>query len=292
MNKSFLGKRIVFILLLYYTALSSQYVTINNNSDVPVTVKNNEQETIIKSGDKKDFSVLLNRISISGTQDLDRTLTLYLEPSENLILTVKKDNTIKYTGDQAHINEYLNDKLNVATYGKMKDYLKVSEKKDLNPLTINSELFLTEILKKVNLKNIIVTTEDNNSTKKIKNHIKYNWLFTIFSSVINIKDKNFTQKAINYYYKKYIESDIKQYTCNDVYEYNVMEILIKNKDIINETFPIYPIVEHTDSDNINQYLPKKCQKYYFIKKYRYMNHINDSQKNYYEKVLNEKFNDQ
>jgi hypothetical protein len=285
-------KRIFYILLFYYSALSSQKLTIINNSAGSVTIKNSKSEVILKSGNKKELSDVTERISINGTQYLDRFLTIYLEPVEKLIITIKKDNTIAYTGDQADINEYLNEKLNVDTFGKMKDYLKVSEKKDLNPLKINSELFLTDVLKKVNLKNVIFSTEDNSTTKKIKNHIKYNWLYTIFSTVTSLKDKNFTKQVINYYYKKYIDSDITEYNCNGVFPYNVMVILAKNKDIVPVKLPIYPIVEHTDSDSINQYLPRSCQKFYFLDKYRYLDHINDPQKNYYEKVLNEKFNDQ
>lgn len=292
MKQLFLGKRIVYILLLCYSALSSQQLTIINNNAGSVTIKNSKQEVILKNGNKKEFSDVTNRISINGIQDLDRSLTIYLEPTEKLILTVNEDKTISYTGDQANINEYLNEKLNVDTFGKMKDYLKASEKKDLSPLKITSELFLADVLKKVNLTNIIISSKDNNSTKKIKNHIKYNWLYTIFSSVNSMKDKNFTGQVISYYYKKYIDADIAQYSCNSLFSYNVMVILIKNKDIISGKFPMYPIVEHTDSDSINQYLPVSCQKFYFIDKYRYLNHINDPQKNYYEKVLNEKFIDQ
>ncbi|MDR4893681.1 MULTISPECIES: hypothetical protein [unclassified Chryseobacterium] len=290
MKQSFLGKRIFCILLFSYSVLSSQKITIINNNTGSVTIKNNKTEVILKEGNKKEFSGIVNKISIKGTQDLDRSLTIYLEPTEKLILTIK-NNTIVYQGDQAAINEYLNEKLNVDTYGKMKDYLQASEKKSLSPLKINSELFLTNILKKVNLKSIIISSEDTNSTKKIKTHIKYNWLYTIFSSVISLKDKNFSKEVINYYYQKYIESDITEFSCNGAFQYNVMEILIKNKDIVSAHFPMYTIVEHSDSDNINQYLPKTCQKYFFFNKYRYFEHINDPQKDYYEKVLNEKFTD-
>lgn len=292
MKQSFLGKRIVFILLLYYSALSSQKLTIINNQTESITIKNSKEEVIIKGGNKREFSNVVNRVSINGTQDLDRLLTLYLEPNEKLIITVQKDNKIAYTGDQANVNEYLNEKLNVDTFGKMKDYLKASEKKNLGSLKITSELFLADVLKKVNLSSIVSSSEDSDLTKKIKNHIKYNWLYTVFSAIISLKDKNFTSQVITYYYKKYIDSDITQYSCNGVFPYNVMVILVKNKDAVPAQFPIYAIVEPTDSDSINQYLPRSCQKFYFLEKYRYLNHINDPKKDYYEKVLNEKFNDQ
>lgn len=292
MKQSFLGKRIVFILLLYYSALSSQKLTIINNQAEAITIRISKEEVIIKGGNKKEFSNVGNRVSINGTQDLDRSLTTYLEPNEKLIITVQKDNTIAYTGDRANVNEYLNEKLNVDTFGKMKDYLKVSEKKNLVSLKITSELFLTEVLKKINLSSIDFSPEDTDLTKKIKNHIKYNWLYTLFSTVISLKDKNFTSQVITYYYKKYIDSDIKNYSCNGFFQYNVMVILVKNKDVVPAKFPIYSIVEPTDSDSINQYLSRTCQKFYFLDKYRYLNHINDPKKSYYEKVLNEKFNDQ
>lgn len=53
-----------------------------------------------------------------------------------------------------------------------------------------------------------------------------------------------------------------------------------------------PIVEHTDDDNLNKYLPQNCQKQYFQEKYNYLEHINGHNKGYYKKVLREKFNEE
>ena len=48
---------------------------------------------------------------------------------------------------------------------------------------------------------IISADTENNSVKKMKNYIKYNWLNTIFSAVNSTENKNFSQEAIDYYYK-------------------------------------------------------------------------------------------
>ncbi|MCT2562991.1 hypothetical protein [Chryseobacterium herbae] len=223
---------------------------------------------------------------------MNRSILIFLEPTEKLTITLKQGNIISYSGDQADTHEYLNQKLNVETFGKMRDYLNTINKKNIGELKNTSEIFLSSILKKVKLSAVLVSPEDKSSTKKLKNHIKYNWLYTLLTTVNSRKDKAFTQQALNYYYKKYIESDIAQYSCNSAYQYNVIEILAKNKELLQVEFPTYPIVEHTDSDAINQYMPQNCQRLYFQKEYDYLEHINDPGQDYYKKVLTEKFKEQ
>ncbi|SDI62970.1 hypothetical protein [Chryseobacterium jejuense] len=148
-----------------------------------------------------------------------------------------------------------------------------------------------DVLKKTKLPDIVVYSEDKISTKRLKNHIKYNWLYTVFST-LDRKETSFKKEAINYYFKKYIETDIKKYHCNNSLLYNVIEILAKNKNLLQIEIPIYPIVEHTEDDSTNQYLPQSCQKQYFQQKYNYLEHINGHNKEYYKKVLREKFNEE
>ncbi|PQA91574.1 hypothetical protein B0A69_17380 [Chryseobacterium shigense] len=292
MKHSFLTQVIFYILFFCFSVFSAQKITIVNNTTESFTVQNGQKEVIIKDGDKKEFSNIASRISVIATKNLNRSIIIFLEPTEKLTITIKPGNTIFYTGDQAEINEYLNEKLNVETFGKMKDYLSSISKKNVAELKNTSEIFLSGILKKLKLSAVVVSPEDKASTKKIKNHIKYNWLYTLLSTVSTQKDKTFTQQAIHYYYKKYIESDITQYSCSSIYQYNVIEIVAKNKELLPTDFPTYPIVSPTDSDNINQYLPKNCQKFYFQKKYDYLEHINDPGQDYYKKVLTEKFSEE
>lgn len=292
MKHPFLTQGIFYILFFCFSALSAQKLTIVNSTTEPFTVKNGKKEVIIKDGDKKEFSNVANRISIIANKNLNRSINIFLEPTEKLTITLKPDNMIFYAGNQANINEYFNEKLNVETFGKMKDYLNSTNKKNLAELKNTSELFLSGILKAINFSGVLLSPEDKGSVKKLKTHLKYNWLYTVLSPVVTQKDKTFTQEAIRYYYKKYIESDIAQYSCSGTYQYNVIEILAKNKELLQAEFPTYPIVEHTDSDNINQYFPKSCQKFYFQKKYDYLEHINNSGQDYYKKVLTEKFNEE
>ncbi|WP_139259655.1 hypothetical protein [Chryseobacterium sp. OV279] len=292
MKHSFLTQGIFYILFFCFSTLTAQKFTISNSTSESLTVRNGKQEVMIKDGDKKEFSNIANRISVTGSQNLNRSILIFLEPTEKLIITLKQGNAIFYTGDQPDIHEYLNEKLNVETFGKMRDYLNATNKKNIGELKNTSEIFLSDVLKKVKLSSVLVSPEDKSSTKKLKNHIKYNWLYTVLTSMNSQKDRAFTQQGLSYYYKKYIESDIAQYSCNSVYQYNVIEILAKNKELLQVEFPNYPIVEHTDSDNINQYLPKSCQRFYFQKKYDYLEHINDPGQDYYKTVLTEKFNEQ
>ncbi|WP_223608816.1 hypothetical protein [Chryseobacterium sp. OSA05B] len=291
MKQSFLNRWIFYIFFFCFSTLSAQKLIIINSTTEPFTVQNDKKEVVINEGNKKEFSGITNRLSVTGSQNLNRSILVFLEPTEKLTITLKQGNTISYSGDQADIHEYLNEKLNVETFGKMKDYLTASNKKNIEELKNASEIFLSGVLKKVKLSSVLVSPDDKNSTKKLKNHIKYNWLYTVLTTVNSRKDKAFTEQAINYYYNKYIESDIAQYSCNSVYQYNVIEILAKNKESLQVELPTYPIVEHTDSDLINQYLPKSCQRFYFQKEYNYLEHNNDPGQDYYKKVLTEKFND-
>lgn len=286
-----LYKGIFCILLFCFSALSAQKITIINNTGEPFTVKDGKKELVLNEGGQKEFSGGINRLLINSGKNINRSFNIFLEPTEKLTITMKAGNTVVYTGDQAIVNEYLNEKLNAETYGKMKEYQNAVNRKNAGELKNTSELFLSGVLKKMKLSGVLLSPEDKGSAKKIKNHIKYNWLYTVLSTVATQKDKVFTQQAMHYYYKKYIESDLSQYSCSGTYQYNVIEILAKNKDMVQIELPKYPIVESTDADPVNQYLPKSCQRYYFQKKYDYLEHIHDPQKNYYEKVLNEKFND-
>lgn len=290
MKYSFLNKRITFgILLFCFITLQSQNITVINATNESVMIKNNNQSVKLTNGSKKEFSGV-NSISINGS-NLSRTINIFLESKEKLSITIEKDQNLLFTGDKAFIHQYISETLNVDLFGKILLYEQIGEKKNLGELQTASELLLLEVLKKVKLPNIIVSPEDNDSTKKLKNHIKYNWLFTLFST-FSQKDKIFRKEAINYYYKKYIKNDIKNYKCRNSLDYSTIEILARNKDLLQIDLPTYPIIEHIDDNPSNQFLPISCQKQYFIGKYNYLEHINGHNKDYYKRILVEKFNDQ
>lgn len=290
MKYSFLNKRITFgILLFYFTTLQSQNITVINATLESVMIENSNQSTKLNSGSKKEFSGV-NSISIKGSK-LSRTINIFLEPKEKLSITIEKDNKLLFNGDHSFLHEYISENLNADLFGKIQLYEQIGEKKNFNELKTVSELLLADILKKVKLPSIIVSPEDNNSTKRLKSHIKYNWLSTLFTT-FNRRDKAFRKEALNYYYKKYIETDIKTYRCNNFLDYSIIEALAKNKDLLQVNLPTYPIIEHTEDDTCTQYLPISCQKQYFIDKYNYLEHINGHNKDYYKRILVEKFNDQ
>ncbi|SHE63325.1 hypothetical protein SAMN02787073_0784 [Chryseobacterium vrystaatense] len=290
MKYSYLSKTIFPFLLFSFAVLSAQKIIIINNAGESINVKSGKKEITINGNDKKEFSET-KRISISGSKDLNRFINIFLEPSDQLVIAVQKNTTIHYSGDQASLHQYINEQLNIDTFGSINLYENAGNNKKAGELKNISELLLVNIMKKANLRNILITQNDKDSTKRLKNHIKYSWLNTLFPS-IGRADMDFRKEVINYYFKKYIEPDIEKYSCGNSLQYNVLEILAKNKDILQAKLPVYPIVEHTDADNINQYLPQNCQKQYFRNKYNYLEHINGHSKAYYKKVLKEKFNDE
>lgn len=270
--------------------ISAQKVTIVNSTGEPLIINDRLKEISINTSEKKEVSGALNGVSIKNINKLDRYIYFFLEPDDKISVIVGKDNKITYKGDQASLHEYINEKLNIDTFGKISEYLSIIGKRNFKELTNTSEFLLLDILKKSNLKSISPAPTDSFSILKLKNHIKYNWLYTIFSSIDRENEKKIIKKeVITYYYKKYVEADIPNYKCTNFFHYHTIETLAKNKDLLQINLPLYSIVETTDADKILHYLPKDCQKFYFLNKYRYLDHINDPEKEYYKKILNEKF---
>lgn len=290
MKYSFFNKRIFCILLFYFSTISAQKVTFINNTDKPITIEIGRKEIIAKDHEKKELVDVTTRIKL---KEIDRYIDIFLEPTEKLTITLEKNNTLHYTGDRASVFEYINGKLNIETFGKNNDYLKAVEKKNLGELTKYSELLLIDILKNIKQSNILSLENDTRAVKEMKSYIKYNWLLTILSCIQSQKNKSFVGQAVNYYYKKYSEADIPQYRCPTYYQYSAIETYAKYNDELATKLPTYPIIEHTtrEKDQILQFLPKNCQKQYFKGKYDYLKHINSPEKEYYSKILNEKFND-
>lgn len=290
MKYSFIHKRMFFILLFLFSALGAQTLTITNNTGTPITVKNGKKEITLYNRDTKEFTET-DKIKIKTADNQLRYINLFLDPGDKLKITIDKNDKVIYSGDKASLHEYLIETLNADTFSKINNYELIGEKKNGGELKNVSELFLLDVLKKVQLPNIVVSSEDKIATKRLKNYIKYNWLYTLFST-FDRKERNFKKDIINYYFKKYIEKDIPRFSCTTSLQYSVMETLAKNKSLLSVELPTYPIVEHTDNDNINQYLPQNCQKQYFQQKYNYLEQTNGHNKEYYKKVLREKFNEE
>lgn len=291
MKYLFLDKRMASILLFSFCGLKAQELTLINKTDDLIIVKNEKKEISINSHSKKEFNEI-NMISINIADKLLRNINLFLEPTEKLNITIEKDQKFVYTGNQAIIHEYINETLTNKTFGKTNVYYNIEDKKNIEELKITSEMLFADILKKCKLSNILISPDDTDSVKRLKNYIKYQWLYTLFLTFDRSNlDQAFKKEAINYYFKKYIEPDITKYSCDYSLRYLVIKTLAKNKTLLQAELPIYPIVEHTDDDNVNKYLPQSCQKQYFQEKYNYLDHTNGHNKEYYKKVLIEKFNE-
>lgn len=278
-----------FILVFLFSGVKAQTLTITNNAGNPIIIKSSKKEVTLNNRDKKEFTET-DKISITIPNDLNQNINLFLEPTEKLNIAVEKGNKFVYTGDRAKLHEYLNEKLNTDTFGKINTYEQISQKKNHGELEKVSELLLVDVLNKTGLSNIVVSSEDKIAIRRLKNYIKYNWLYTIFPT-LDRRETSFKKEEINYYFKKYIEKDIPKFSCTTTFHYSIIEILTKNKSLLPTELPTYPIVEHTDDDNLNKYLPQNCQKQYFQEKYNYLEHINGHNKEYYKKVLREKFNE-
>ena len=289
MKYSFISKRMFFILLFLFSGLSAQKLTIINNTGNPIILKTDKKEIPLNNHDKKEFTETYN-ISINIPGQLIQNINLFLEPAEKLNISIEKGNKFVYTGDQAERHEYLTQQLTLDTFGKINTYEQIGQKKNISELKNKSELLLVDVLKKIKLSDITVSPEDKISIRRLKNYIKYNWLYTLFATMDH-HDRNFKKEALNYYYKKYIETDIPKFSCTTSLHYRVIEVLAKNKSLLLAELPKYPIVEHTDDDSINQYLPQNCQKQYFQEKFNYLNHIEGHNKEYYRRILKEKFNE-
>lgn len=289
MKYLFFNKRIASILLFYFSMANAQKIIFINNTDKFITIKNGTNEIIIKDHKKKELVNVMEEIML---KEINRAIYLFLEPTEKLTIVLEKDNKCHYIGDHAKVYEYINGNLNIETFGKLNDYIKAVEKKNFGELNIYSELLLLNILKKINQTSILPSEKDSLAIKKMKSYIKYNWLMTIISAIEIQNDKGFTKQALSYYYKKYLEVDIPLYKCWTYYHYRAIEALAKKNDVLQIKLPIYSIIEkvNTTRDNIQQFLPKNCQKYYFSNKYNYLDHISSPEKEHYKKILNEKFN--
>lgn len=292
MKYSVLSKRMFFILLFLFSGLQAQKLTVINNTGNTIIVKNGNKQVALNNRDQKEFTGT-NNISINIQKGFIQNINLFLEPTEKLNITVEKDNKFIYTGDRAALHEYINERLALETFGKVNTYYSIEDKKNTGELKNVSELLLVDILKKSRLTNILTSTDDLYSVKRLKKHIKYLWLYTLFLTIDRPNlDNALKKEVINYYYKKYVEQDITKYSCDNSFSYLIIKTLGKNKNLLPAELPMYPITEHTDDDNVNQYLPQSCQRQYFQEKYNYLEHTNGHNKEYYKKVLTEKFNEE
>lgn len=290
MISSFINKRISYILLFYFSTFTAQKLSVTNNTGEPIIIKTDNKISVLKNKEKIELADVKNGISFSNAKNLNRFINLFLKPTEKLDIAMESNYMFLYSGDQASNHEYINEKLNIETFGKIKNYLDATEKKNFSELRNASEITLNNILKNIDQVSIFPSKGDLDGVKKMKSYVKYNWLNTVLSAINTQKDKDFSQLALRYYFKQYIEPDIPTYVCNDSYHYKVLEIIARNKSSLNIQLPSYQIIEKTDEDKVNQFLPKSCQKFYFSNKYNYLKHINSPQKDYYKKILDEKFN--
>jgi len=119
---------------------------------------------------------------------------------------------------------------------------------------------------------------------------KERWFFTVFVSFNGSHLDNTGKELMLYYFEKYFKKDIATYSCDSWSEYDIIKRYSQNMKLLNLKLPRYEIVEHSEDDEVNQYMPAKCQEEYFRSSYSFWVHKKDllrAEKD--KKILAEKF---
>ncbi|WP_415325577.1 hypothetical protein [Chryseobacterium sp. MMS23-Vi53] len=275
--------RKVFYILFFLQSIFpySQQITIINNIEEPfdvkyfskvVTLKKKEKQII--SGEGKLNSIIIN----------NHRLNLYLEPSEKLDISVAKDG-LRYKGDKDSIYSLI-AKIHLINYSKIKEYQQIIEKNNPQQYINNSELTLSDDLKKVD--DFWNFDKSTKSYKRLREYVIYNWLTTCTLGLFP-GTTGFQKDVVDNYYKKYIEKDIQTFQCDSTFKYAVIEYLAQNKKKLGINLPTYPIIMASHDDEILQYFPTSCQQNYFESKYQFLKSKKDSRQDIFKKALKEKF---
>ncbi|WP_027378742.1 hypothetical protein [Chryseobacterium daeguense] len=270
----------------------AQQITVDNKNSSPVQVKY-AQEKIEVAGNQKKKIIAKGLKSISifnkNNEKLNRDIPIFLDPDQSLDIILAKD-SIKFLGDKDHLHEY-----NYAGFWheltlKIPEYQKFYQKNDPNGFIRASELALGNVLAKVERLNNSPSGRNDNHFKEIEKAAKKRWFFTVFVSFNGMKIGETEKELMKYYYEKYFKKDIASYNCNSWDEYEIIRRFSQHSKTLHIKLPRYEIVEHTDDDEINQYLPFKCQEEYFRNSYNfYINKKDEVRAEKFKRILTEKF---
>jgi hypothetical protein len=292
------SKKILFIVLLFlfYTAFS-QKIAVENKSSFAIDIQYNNRKIHLTPGNKniiseKEINYLKVRFDNKNKSNL--FIPVFLTNDESLELIIQSDNKpVEFKGDKGLLHNYIVNQQHSILYKNVFKYQEIYNKNKNQELINFSELILAEYLNKIkSLNNSPLGTKDERY-QRIEKYVVNDWISSLYLILTGNKNLSIRSKElVLYYYNKYLQKDIQQYNCDYRPQYEVMSVLAKYSNQLNITLPKYAITEHTENDAVNQYLPKKCQAYYFKIQLKYYDAVNSEKKKYYEKVLKEKFNDQ
>ncbi|KQT24571.1 hypothetical protein ASG22_11280 [Chryseobacterium sp. Leaf405] len=265
---------------------------IDNKSDFPVEIEFNQKKVGIEVNQKKTINekTRLKEISIlyKNEKKLERNIPLFLNPKESLLISLVKD-TIKFKGDKEALHDYYQHGFGFLTL-KIGEYQNYYQKGNTKGFINTSEMYLGEVLKKAERLNNSPLGREDIGYKEFERLIKQRWFFTVFMSFGGAKLGNVEKDLMLYYYEKYFEKDIEKYQCDTWVEYNILERYAIHQKTLGFNLPKYEIIENSDEDEVNQYLPAKCQEEYFKSSYSFWVQKKDLVRaEKYKKILTEKF---
>ena len=285
------GRQLLLFLLLSCFC-SAQNITIDNKSDFPVEIKYSHKKIEIGVNQKKMISEKerIKNISIQYRNDkkLERNIALFLDPQQSLGINLRKD-TVKFKGDKDRLHDYIYRGIESDLIFKITEYQNYNQENDAKGFIRTSEMYLSDALKKVEKLNNSPSGREDLYYKEIEKTIKKRWFFTVFISFNGDQLDNTGKELMLYYFEKYFKKDIATYSCESWEQYDILRKYSLNNKLLNLKLPKYEIVEHTEDDTINQYLPAKCQEFYFRSSYDFLVHKKDSRAERYKKVLIDKF---
>lgn len=286
------GKLLLFLMLSCFS--SAQSITIDNKSNFLVEITSSHKKVEIGVNQKKTINEKsrIKNISIfyKNEKKLKRDISLFLNSEESLSINLIKD-TVKFKGDKDALHDYVNHHyfksyLNL----KITEYQKFNQKNDANGFIRTSEIYLGDVLKKIERLNNSPLGREDIFYKEIEKLAKDRWFFTVFVSFNGDKLDNTGKELMLYYFEKYFKKDITTFTCNSWVDYDIIRKYSLNSKLLNLKLPRYEIVAHSEDDEVNQYLPAKCQEEYFRGSYNFWVHKKDLVRaERYKKILTEKF---
>lgn len=284
---------ILLLLLLFSCMVKAQQITLVNNNPFPIQIEYagkkadvgiNQKKTISAKEELKHISLLYN-----NDKKTKRNIYLFLSPQEYLGIHLKQD-SVKFTGDKSALHDYVNHRLGSDLTLKIFEYQNYYQKNDAKGFIRTSEMYLGDALKKAEKLNNSPSGREDIHYKEIERIAREQWFFTVFISFGSSKIDNTEKELMLYYFEKYFKNYIATFSCNSWTDYDILRRYSLHQKLLNLKLPKYEIVEHTDEDEINQYLPAKCQEYYFRGSYDFWVHKKDLVRaEKYKKILTEKF---
>lgn len=285
-------RRIFYILLLFlFNNIFGQRLTIVNKSEGVINVLYEANLIVLNKEDSKIIKGDFKKVTIKKGKDFVQSIPFFLSSDEDLLLTFEENNFIKFKGSKDDLHNFIVNEQHSIFYGNLIKYQDSYYKNNIQEVKNLSELVLSNYLNKVKLLNASPLGVNDERYKKIKKYVVNDWLNSIFLFITgNKKLDSQAKELLLYYFNNYIKDNIDVYSCEFDSDYNVLSSIARYRDQLKIDLPEYKIRVESEEDNINRYLPVNCQKFYFLKKYNYFNHINNPEQDVYKNILKEKFN--